>query len=263
MNKEYKKLKDTYIPTIPHSEKLSEKEKQSSLELSKKEYDEKLKNLQNLNDGLISKIKNLEKENEKLNKKAAKLALDKKNNKSSEKEIFKSTKNFGVNDIFISDIFNAPSPSKNDPNFNEFPGMNLKGSIIPAKLGQIKEEGENDEENDNFELGGDYMEPDEEKDDDKIQKEKMKKEQEKKFKQSRLKFSINSNDENYLNDLKNEINGLYKLRDNLNDQITKDEQKIQSQEEQLEKLNTENQELKKIIEKKNEEIEQLNINCKN
>jgi len=111
--------------------------------------------------------------------------------------------------------------------------MNLKGSIIPAKLGQIKEEGENDEENDNFELGGDYIEPDEEKDDDKIQKEKMKKEQEKKFKQSRLKFSINSNvfdfadknDENYLNDLKNEINGLYKLRDNLNDQITKDELK--------------------------------------
>ena len=140
--------------------------------MSKKEYDEKLKNLQNLNDGLISKIKNLEKENEKLNKKASKLALDKKINKSSEKEIFKSTKNFGVNDIFISDIFNAPSPSKNDPNFNEFPGMNLKGSIIPAKLGQIKEEGENDEDNDNFELGGDYMEPDEEKDDDKIQMDK-------------------------------------------------------------------------------------------
>ena len=143
----------------------------------------------------------------------------------------------------------------------EFPGMNLKGSVIPAKakLGPIKEEGDNLDDNLLEELGNNYIEDNDEENEINL----IKKEKEKKVKQSRLKFSTNifdftdKNDENYVNDLKNEINGLYKLRDSLNDKLIQKEQQINEIDNELKKAKLENDELKKIINKKDDEINQL------
>ena len=87
----------------------------------------------------------------------------------------------------------------------------------------------------------------------------------KKINQSRLKMSLKSNifdftnekDENYVNDLKNEINDLYKKRDRLLDDNQLKEQKIIEQEKKLQESQIQNDELKRIIEEKNKEIERL------
>ena len=145
---------------------------------------------------------------------------------------------------------------------SDFPGMNLKGSIIPEKvpLGKIKEEGDNFDEN---EIGEEYMSDADDNNENKINI--FKKEKEKQIKQSRLKISLNSNifdfankeEENYVTDLKNEINELYKLRDNLNDQLTQNKETISKKDEELKIALLKNEELKKIIESQNAEIDHL------
>ena len=142
---------------------------------------------------------------------------------------------------------------------SEFPGMNLKGSIIPEKvpLGKIKEEGDNFDEN---EIGEEYISDDDEGNENKINI--FKKEKEKQIKKSRLKISLNSNifdftdknDENYVTDLKNEINDLYKIRDDLNDQITLNKETISKKDEEFKTAQLKNEELQKIIIKKDEEF---------
>ena len=67
----------------------------------------------------------------------------------------------------------------------------------------------------------------------------------------------NEKDENYVNDLKNEINDLYKKRDRLLDDNQLKEQKIIEQEKKLQESQIQNDELKRIIEEKNKEIERL------
>ena len=142
---------------------------------------------------------------------------------------------------------------------SEFPGMNLKGSIIPEKvpLGKIKEEGDNFDEN---EIGEEYISDDDEGNENKINI--FKKEKEKQIKKSRLKISLNSNifdftdknDENYVTDLKNEINDLYKIRDDLNDQITLNKETISKKEEEFKTAQLKNEEIQETISKKDEEL---------
>ena len=233
-----------------------EKEAKSQNEKNNKDFDEKIKSLQNSNAELIVKQKNLEKEKEKLNKKineltSAKNKIQMKNQalENEKKILLKSQQSFGHNSN-IKDSF----PS-------EFPGMNLKGSIIPEKvpLRKIKEEGDNFDEN---ELGGEYIDDDED-DGNKINF--YKKAKEKQIKQSRLKVSLNSNifdfaekdDENYVNDLKNEINELYKIRDDMNDQLIQNKEILSKKDEELKQALLKNEELQKIIDKKNNEINQL------
>ena len=98
---------------------------------------------------------------------------------------------------------------------------------------EIKEENEDDANNEDIknsnknnseiDIGGAYMENESDEEDQK----NFIKEKKKKINQSRLKMSFNNNifnftnkdDENYVDDLKNEINSLYKNRDKMEDKI--------------------------------------------
>ena len=213
--------------------------------------------MQNSNAELIVKQKNLEIEKEKLNKKIKDLtsANDKIQMKNmaleNEKKILLKSQQIHESN---NNIIGSPS--------SDFPGMNLKGSIIPEKvpLGKIKEEGDNFDEN---EIGEEYMSDADDNNENKINI--FKKEKEKQIKQSRLKISLNSNifdfankeEENYVTDLKNEINELYKLSDNLNDQLTQNKETISKKDEELKIALLKNEELKKIIESQNAEIDHL------
>ena len=162
------------------------------------------------------------------------------------------------------------------------PGQSLKGSIMPlGDFEQIREENEEEEDNkntngntdintnniitkkDSEEIGTNYM-GDENEDEEKIKKDFIK-EKKKKINQSRLKMSLKSNifdftnekDENYINDLKNEINVLYRNRDRMEDDMQLKEQKIDEQEKELQESRIQIDELKRIIEEKNKEIERL------
>ena len=139
-------------------------------------------------------------------------------------------------------INNSVSP------YMAMPGMSLKGSIMPlGNFEEIKEENEeyannedaketNDKDNkdDLLGLGGKYI--GEGYDEEEAKKEQFK-EKKKKITQSRLKTSFNifsftnKDDDNYVNDLKNEINDLYKKRDKMEDQILEQQEKINKGEE--------------------------------
>ena len=178
-------------------------------------------------------------------------------------------KNYGTNDIFGSQIFSMDISNKKDQMFSsEFPGMTMKGSVIPSKayLGQIKEEGDNIDENDiDVKIGNEYIDDDDEED-----KKKIKKEKERKMNVSSLKMSYNgilnnndNNDDNYVNEvncLKVEINELINERETLQDKLTLKEQEISKKDEELKKTKLETEELKNIIEQKNNEIIQLKSN---
>ena len=153
--------------------------------------------------------------------------------------------------IMQSQIFgNEQSPTAVNKGINNsvspymaMPGMSLKGSIMP--LGNFEEIREENEEYTNNEdakeandkdtkdemmgLGGKYI--GEGYDENEAVKEQFK-EKKKKITQSRLKTSFNifsftnKDDDNYVNDLKNEINDLYKKRDKMEDQITEQKEKI-------------------------------------
>ena len=149
--------------------------------------------------------------------------------------------------------------------FSDLPGMRLKGSIMP--FGNISEEEELDsknelsnkeEVNDDFNFGGAYM-----GDDDGFEKEPKKEEKNnnnksKIKKSSILGMSLNNNvfefnnqyDENYVGELKMEINDLYKKRDKMEDELN-------DKDEQLKKSMINIDQLNKIIEQKNKEIEEL------
>ena len=171
--------------------------------------------------------------------------------------------------------------------FSDLPGMSLKGSIMPlGNFGEIKEENEeynsindnkekeDDKEdekekknnnNQEIQFGGEYIGDDYEDEEEQKREEEIKKEKKKKIKQSRLKMSLNNNifnftnknDENYADDLKNEINDLYKKRDKMEDQIIEQQDKINEQSLKIKQSVIENNELKRIIEEKNKEIEKL------
>ncbi len=148
----------------------------------------------------------------------------------------------------------------------------LKDSIMPlgnfGEIPEVTEEYINNEDtkdsnniNDDIKnIGSNYM--GEGYDEEEAKKEIIK-EKKKKMNQSRLKTSFNvfsftnKDDVNYVNDLKNEINVLYKNRDKMEDQITIQQEKIDSQEQELKASIIQNNELKRLIEEKNKEIEQL------
>ena len=177
------------------------------------------------------------------------------------------------NNIMQSQIFGEEdSPKQNNKYknksmspFSNMPGMSLKGSIMPlGNFEEIKEENEDDTNNEdtketkekneikeaNYEFGNEYIGDD--LDEEKIMKEQMK-EKKKKINQSRLKTSFNifsftnQNDENYVSDLKNEINDLYKNRDKMEDQINDQQDKINNQEKKLKESIMQNNELKRNI----------------
>ena len=85
------------------------------------------------------------------------------------------------------------------------------------------------------------------------------------IKKSRLKMSLNNNifnftnknDENYTQDLTNEINDLYKQRDKMEDKLNDAKEEIDNQKKKLTESIMQNMELKRIIEEKNKEIEKL------
>lgn len=167
--------------------------------------------------------------------------------------------------------------------FNDLPGMSLKGSIMPfGNFGEIKEE-ENEDYNSNnpskktstnanlktsdFVFTGKYIDEDEDnnnepkKDDIKESNIFGKSNNNKLKKSSVLGMSLNNNlfefnnnnspyDENYVGELKDEINQLYKNRDKLEDEII-------IKDEKLKKSMMDIDELRKIIEQKDKDIEEL------
>ena len=220
-----------------------------------------------------------------------------KDNKNLKNNILQNTKLLENNNIIDSknimesQIFGDNNLNNNIKNKNKsmnpylgMPGMSLKGSIMPlGNFGEIKEENEEfnsindenkksqkeDEKEEKKEdskgeesLGMAYMEDDFESD-EKDKKEFKKKE--KKIKQSRLKMSYNNNifnftaknDENYVVDLENEINNLYKNRDKMEDLLNDQTEKINKKDKELKESVIQNDKLRKIIEEKNKEIEQL------
>ena len=146
-----------------------------------------------------------------------------------------------------------------------------------GNFGEIKEE-ENEEfgsngtskkvstnddlKNPEFEFGGKYMDEDDDNLDDFEEEPKIEEKKEKKStkmkKSSVLGMSLNNNlfgfnnqyDENYVGELKMEINDLYKKRDKMEDELN-------DKDEQLKQSMLDNEQLKKLIEQKNKEIEDL------
>ena len=227
----------------------------------KKEYKKIIKEKEKL----VKDKQNLEKDNKKL-KNNIKL------NSMNENQIIKN--NIKESQIFMN---NTSCINKSLAPLN-LPGQSLKGSIMPIfDVEEIREENEEEQDNknentntnkiltkkDSDELGSNYM-ADENEDEEKL-KEDFIKEKKKKIKQSRLKMSFKSNifdftnekDENYINDLKNEINDLYKKRDRILEDNQLKEQKIEQQEKKFQESLIQNVELKRIIEEKNKEIERL------
>jgi hypothetical protein len=213
-------------------------EKNKKLDTENKDMNEQIKKLKKDLNELDKKYKNITKEKEKLLKEKQNLEKDNKKlknnimiNSMNGNQIKKS--NIMESQIFMDDISNKNKNKSLSPFV--LPGQSLKGSIMPlGDFEQIREENEEEEDNkntngntdintnniitkkDSDEIGSNYM-GDENEDEEKIKKDFIK-EKKKKIKQSRLKMSLKSNifdftdekDENYTNDLKNEINDLYK-----------------------------------------------------
>ena len=242
-------------------------------------------------ENLMKEKQTLEKENKSLKTNIMKSTIQM-NSGINNKDIKKS--NIMESQIFMDDDnFNAAQNNKkNNINksmspFSGLPGMSLKGSIMPfGDFGQIKEENEDSEskkgssnkevdnkgstnkeswnnnlKNSEMEFGGAYMDDDDDGLDDFEEEPKIeeKKDQKKGFKKSSiLGMSLNNNlfefnnqyDENYVGELKMEINDLYKKRDKMEDDLNDKDEKLKQSMLNIEELN-------RIIERKNKEIEEL------
>jgi chromosome segregation ATPase len=268
-------------------EKIKELEKKNkelndtitNLEKETKELNNKNKNLMQEKEKLMKEKQNLEKDNKSLKKNVMQSTI-KLENSINDRQIQKS--NIMQSQIFMEDDTQKVNNKSISP-FNNLNGMSLKGSIMPfGNFGEIKEE-ENEDFNSNnpskktstnanlrtsdFVFTGNYIDDDEDnnnepkKDDIKESNIFGKSNTNKLKKSSVLGMSLNNNlfefnnnnspyDENYVGELKDEINQLYKNRDKLEDEIL-------IKDEKLKKSMMDIDELRKIIEQKDKDIEEL------
>ena len=227
----------------------------------------KNKNLIKEKEKIVKEKQVLEKDNKVLKKNVMQSRIELENNKSIQKS------NIMESQIYMDDEIVSP----NKKNKNNLIGQNLKGSIMPlGNFGEIKEDQNEDFGSNNtskkqsanenlkgsdFVFGGKYIGDDDDDLDDFV--EEPKKEEKKDNKNNKLKkssllgMSLNNNlfgfnnqyDENVA-ELKMEINDLYKKRDKMEDELN-------DKDEQLKQSILDNEQLKKLIEQKNKEIEDL------